>query len=55
MTSFNQSYVPEEEIIQPIDPPTPSEEDPVEETFEEGSAEEEDTDEGGGDPTLDIG
>ena len=55
LTSFNQSYVPEEEIIQPIDPPTPSEEDPVEETFEEGSAEEEDTDEGGGDPTLDIG
>ena len=53
LTSFNQSYVPEEEIIQPIDPPTPSEEDPVEETFEEGSAEEEDTDEGEGEENGD--
>ena len=53
LTSFNQSYVPEEEIIQPIDPPTPSEEDPVEEIIDEGDGVDEGEDDGEGEENGD--
>ena len=53
LTSFNQSYVPEEEIIQPIDPPGPQDEDPSEDVFDQGDGVDEGEDDGEGEENGD--
>tara|TARA_R100000654_G_scaffold72322_2_gene104072 strand:+ start:217 stop:5271 length:5055 start_codon:yes stop_codon:yes gene_type:complete len=53
LSAFNQSYVPEEEFIQPIDPPTPSEGDPDGEGIDEGDGIGEGEDDGEGEENGD--